>query len=102
MCFFWRKNKKNNKTQENENEIELVKLATVRNPVEVGIVESILKDNGIPYIIQETGANGYMKITTGALLSPADIMVEKCYFEKAKSLTEMVVREEGVEDNKGE
>lgn len=93
--LFWNKRRKDEK---NDNEIELVKLVTVQNPFEVGIIESILKENKIPYLLQEIGANGYMKITTGALLVPTDIMVEKCYLEKAKSLTEMVVNQKGDEN----
>ncbi len=98
MCFFWRKNRKENKSNEEHDEIELVKLITVHNSYELGIVESILKDNKIPYIVQETGANGYLKITTGALLTPTDVMVEKSYLEKAKSLTDMIANEQIDED----
>lgn len=94
MCFFWWKNRKENKNNEEQDEIDLVKLVTVHNSYELGIVESILKDNKIPYIVRETGANGYLKITTGALLMPTDIMVEKSYLEKAKSLTDMIANEQ--------
>ncbi len=93
MCFFWGKKRKTEKNEDKQSEIEMVKLVTVCSPFEVGIVESVLKDNKIPYVLQETGANGYMKITTGALLVPTDIMVEKSYFEKAKSLTDIVINE---------
>lgn len=94
VCFFWNKNRKNKKDEDKTEEIELIKLLTVNNSYELGIVESILKDNNIPYVVQETGANGYLKITTGALLVPTDIMVEKTYFEKAKNLTYMITHKE--------
>lgn len=90
MCFFWRKKRKDNIK---EDEIELVKLVTVHNSYELGAVESILKDNKIPYIVQEEGAGGFLKITTGALLTDADIMVEKSVFNKAKELTDMIMNE---------
>lgn len=98
MCFFWSKKKNNHSTPENEGEIELVKLITVHNSFELGVVESVLKDNKIPYITREKGAGGFLKIVTGALLTDADIMVEKSYLEKAKSLTDMVINEAMDED----
>ncbi len=97
MCFFWSK-KARRYNEEKEDEIELVKLVTVHNSFELGIVESTLKGNHIPYIVREKGVGGILKITTGALLTDADIMVERSSLAKAKDLTEMVINETIDED----
>ena len=95
MCLFWGKKTKNNSC---EDETGLVKLVTVHNSYELGIAESILKDNRIPYIVQEEGGGGLLKLATGALLTDADIMVEKSDLQKAKDLVYMVINEAYDED----
>ncbi|MBR2579054.1 MAG: hypothetical protein IKE41_02815, partial [Clostridia bacterium] len=79
----------------------LVKLITVHNSYELGVTESILKDNKIPYIVRESGAGGFLKITTGALLTDADIMIERSYLDKAKDLTYMLNSGEHAEHQNG-
>ena len=88
MCWF-----KKSKEKQND-EIKLVSLVTVRNAYEFGIAESILKDNKIPYIPKEEGAGGYLRITTGGILNPTDIMVEEAHYQRAKELIEPVFAQE--------
>lgn len=96
MCLFWNKNRNKEKDQGQEtgSELELVKLVTVRNSYELGIAESILSENDVPYVIRQEAGSGFLKIVTGALLVQSDIMVEKSYFEKAKDLVYMLYDEE--------
>ena len=86
--WFFGKNKKQN---DEHTEPKLVKLITVYNNYELGIIEGILKDNKIPYLVKEVGANSYMKIVTGAILNATDIMIEESQLEKAKELTDGII-----------
>lgn len=83
MCWF-------KKSKDENSDIKFLKLTTVNNNYELEIVESILKENNIPYLVKEVGANGYMKIITGSILCPTDVMVTESDLEKAKSLVEAV------------
>lgn len=88
MCLF-KKNKKVKTEHKNEN-IKLAKLITVKNNYELGVVESILTDNKILFLVNEIGANGYLKIATGSILNSTDIMVEESQLTLAKTLIEGV------------
>ena len=94
--WWFKKSKKENLKQYDE--IQLIKLITVRNSYELGIVESILKDNEIPYIPKEEGASGYLRITTGGVFNSVDIMVEQTQYQKAKDLVEPIFMEETGEE----
>lgn len=89
--------------EKQDDEIKLVKLITVRNTYELGIVESILKENKIPYIPKEEGVSGYLRVTTGGILfSPTIIMVEESFYQKAKELVEPLFDENNGENNEEE
>lgn len=70
----------------NKKDIELVLLKTTNNQFELDIIKGVLEDNQIPYIIQEKGAGGYMKIIAGSSMFGSDILVEKSQYEKAIDL----------------
>lgn len=70
----------------NKNDIELVLLKTANNRFELDIIKGVLEENQIPYIIQEKGSGGYMKIITGSSMFGSDIQVEKSQYNKAMEL----------------
>ncbi len=67
-------------------DIELVNLKTTNNNYELSIIESILKDNSIPYILHDYESGAYMRIYAGTSLYGTDIMVNKSDFERAIEL----------------
>lgn len=78
---------KNSKNNEQENpDIELVNLKTTNNNYEISLIEGILNDNSIPYILKEKESGSYMKIIGGFSLYGTDILVEKNDFERANEL----------------
>ena len=82
------------KGQNNEHEnpdIELVNLKTTNSNVELSLIEGILKDNSIPYILHENESGSYMRIISGFSLYGTNILVEKSDFEKAIELIEGVL-----------
>ena len=72
------------KKQADENEPVLA--ATVFNPVNAGIFEDLLHQNGIPYLIRQHGAGGYFKILTGGGVVPDCFYVMPQHLEQAKEL----------------
>ena len=85
--MWWFKKRKDKQ----DDEIKLVKLITVRNAYELGIVDSILKDNGIPYLPKEDGVSGYLRVTTGGMVfNSTDIMVEESCYPKANELVSVL------------
>lgn len=75
-------------------DMELVLLTQVDNEFELGIVSAILDDNGIPFIVKDSGSGGYMRIITGASPFGTKIMVEKSMLEIALDLITPVIKEE--------
>lgn len=75
--------KKNNTKDE---ELQLVKLTTIKDEYELNLLKSILEDNNIPFIVKDYGTGGYMRMITGSSLDRTDILVEKSMFENAKSI----------------
>jgi len=67
-------------------DIELVNLKTTNNNYELSIIESILKDNSIPYILHDYESGAYMRLYAGPSLYGTDIMVNKSDFERAIEL----------------
>ncbi len=67
-------------------DIELVNLKTTNSNYELSIIESILKDNSIPYILHDYESGAYMRIYAGTSLYGTDIMVNKSDFERAIEL----------------
>ena len=71
------------KTKEEYDGLKLVKAVM---PNFAGVYAQILTDNGIPFIVRQEGAAGYMKIVTGGLLIPENFYVKPEDYEKALEL----------------
>ena len=79
--------KKNGTQKENQfDELEIVLLKTVSSNYELNLTKNLLDEYNIPYIIQDHGIGGYMRIIGGDSLYGTDILVEKSTFEKAKDV----------------
>ncbi len=72
------------------NDINLVKLRSVSNEMEFGIIKEILDDNNIPYIVRDHGPGGHMRIIGGGSIFGTDIMVRESDFDEAVSLLESI------------
>ena len=70
----------------NKNNIEMVLLKTIYNSVELNFIKNLLDENAIPYIMQDYGSGGYMRIASGFSIYGTDILVEKSMYEKAKTI----------------
>lgn len=69
-----------------DDNLQLVILKTTNNDYELITIKNLLEDNNIPYILQDKGIGGYMKIIGGRSIYGTDIMVEKSSFEDAKDI----------------
>lgn len=76
--------------RKNEEDINIVKLRSISNEMELGMIKDILDDNDIPYIVKDYGPGGHMRIIGGSSLYLTDVMVEEDDFEKANSLLESI------------
>lgn len=79
------------KKEDSKEDIELVNLKTTENNYELSIIESILKDNSIPYILRDYESGAYLRIYTGTSLYGTDIMVNKNDFKKAIELIQGIL-----------
>ena len=79
-------NKKNKNNEHEKHDIELVNLTTTNNNYELTVIEGILKNNSIPYILKDKESGAYMKIISGFSLYGTEIYVEKNDLEKANEL----------------
>ena len=67
----------------NQNDINIIKLKSVFNEMDLRMMEAILDDNKIPYgIIKDYGLRGHMRIMAGGSIFGADIMVEELILKK--------------------
>ena len=73
-------------------------LMTVYNSAEQAVVESILNDAEIPYLIKERGVGSSVKVITGFSMYGSDIYVPVAALEKAQELLEAFRIAEIVED----
>lgn len=71
-------------------DIKLVKLRSLTNEIELGMIKEILDDNNIPYIVKDKGSGAYMRIITGSSPFSTDIMVEESDFDRANGLLESI------------
>jgi len=70
---------------DNENSKEAF-LVTVENDLEAGMVEALLKSNGIPVMRKYGHLDGYMKVITGMSNRSVDIYVPSALLDKAKEI----------------
>ena len=74
-------------------------IATVYDPTSLMIMESILKDAQIPYLLKDRGSGGMMKIIAGYSVMGTDIFVKEEQLETARALFENA---EFVEENEND
>jgi hypothetical protein len=74
---------------------DLELLLTVNDRIYQSIVESVLKDNDIPFFSKERGSGSAVKIITGFSLFGTDIFVLKRDFDRAKELMEILSSGDG-------
>ena len=72
---------------------DLELLITVNDRIYQSIIESILKDNDIPFMTKERGSGSAVKIITGLSLFGTDIFILKKDVEKATELLEALTAE---------
>ena len=61
-------------------------LMTVYNSAEQAVVESILNDAEIPYLIKERGVGSSVKVITGFSMYGTDIFVRREQLDEAKAI----------------
>jgi hypothetical protein len=74
---------------------DLKLLVNVNDRIYQSIVESVLKDNDIPFFSKERGSGSAVKIITGFSLFGTDIFVLKRDFDRAKELMEILSSGDG-------
>ncbi len=74
----------------NSDNISIIKLKSISNEIELGMIKEILEDNDIPYLIKDHGSGGYIRIISGGSFFGTDIMINKDDFDKANSLLESI------------
>lgn len=67
---------------------DLILLTPVNDRVYLSIVEGILTDNDIPYLVKERGCGTVVKVVMGFSIYGADVFVLKNDFDKASALIE--------------
>jgi len=66
--------------------VELVFLTSVDSIGAAPVVESLLRQNGIPYVTRDREAGDYLRIYTGSSVFGIDIFVRKSDYKAALSL----------------
>ncbi|NMA95080.1 MAG: DUF2007 domain-containing protein [Clostridiales bacterium] len=67
--------------------VNIVKLKSIENGIELSMIKGLLNDNDIPFIIRYKDAGGHMRIVAGSsLFFGADIMVVEDDYGRAKNL----------------
>lgn len=78
------------KDTDNKQDSDLILLRTASNNYELGLIEGLLEDNHIPYLVQDRGVGGYLRNYAGSSIYGTDIMVGKTYFDQAKAIMDEV------------
>ena len=74
----------------NIDDVNIIKLRSISNEIELGMIKEILDDNNIPYIIKNDGSGGYMRIITGGSSFVTDVMVKEADLDKSNDLLESI------------
>ena len=77
----------------------LALLTTVYDSTQLAVLESILRDAEIPYMVKERGSGSSVKIITGFSMFGTDLFVRRDQLELA---TELITPPESTEDNQNE
>ena len=76
--------------ENNVDDVNIIKLRSISNEIELGMIKEILDDNNIPYIIKNHGSGSYMRIITGGSSFVTDIMVKLSDFDKSDNLLKSI------------
>ena len=74
---------------------ELKVLFIAGNEFELGAVTSILKDNGMPYLIKDRGLGAYMRIYSARTIEGTEILVNEESLDRARELIANFLEDEG-------
>ena len=74
----------------NMDNINIIKLRSISNEMELDMIKAILGDNSIPYIVKDHGAGGHMRIIGGGSLFATEVMVAEYDFDRANKLLESI------------
>ena len=77
----------------------LALLTTVYDSTQLAVLESILRDAEIPYMVKERGSGSSVKIITGFSMFGTDLFVRR---DQLKLATELITPPESTEDNQNE
>ena len=81
---------------------DLELLTSANDRVYLSIVESILQDNQIPYLVKDRGCGTLVKVVMGYSIFGADVFVLKDDFAKASELMEQFPTDADNEDTEEE
>ena len=71
-----------------DEDLELMNLISVTGNYELAVIEGILDDNNIPFVLNDRGSGGAMRLYFGGSIFGSDILVAKRDYERAKELIE--------------
>lgn len=74
-------------------------LTTVHDPVELGLVQSIMEGEGIPCTFRERGSGSMVKVIAGYSMVGTDVFVPKARLKEAEELLDAYRNGEIVEDD---
>lgn len=77
-------------SKNNINDVKIVKLKSISNEMELGMIKEILDDNNIPYIVKNQGTGSHMRIISGSSPFVTDVMVSQTDLEKAHDLLQAI------------
>ena len=77
----------------------LAVLTTAHNEIELSVLRSILEGEEIPYMTQDRGSGGLVRIITGNTLYGTDIYVLPADLERATEILDAYRNAEPVEDD---
>ena len=82
----------------NKEKDNMVLLATAHGNVEMSVLQSILEGEGIPYMANDRGSGGVVRIIAGYSMYGTDIYVSKDVYERAAELLDAYRNGEEVVD----
>lgn len=73
-------------------------LTTARDDVELTVLKSILDGEEIPYLAEDRGCGGLVRVITGNSIYGTDVLVPSAYLEQAKEILDAYRNAEPVEE----
>ena len=73
-------------------------LTTARDDVELSVLKSILEGEEIPYLAEDRGCGGLVRVITGNSIYGTDILVPADFLERAKEILDAYRNADPVEE----